>query len=81
MSKVRFAYSFSDCHLFSSWDRSLLKVWTSYVKDQGRFVTMTVSQAQAGYDPAIYVLYTQAALSGAWRDVNILSRGVNRRVR
>jgi hypothetical protein len=81
VAKVRFAYCFADCHLFSSWDRSLLKVWTSYVRDQGRFVSMTVSQATSGYEPAIYVMYTQAQFAGTWRDLNILSRGVNRRVR
>ncbi|MFT3713231.1 MAG: carboxypeptidase regulatory-like domain-containing protein [Archangium sp.] len=81
VAKLRFAYCFSDCHLFSRWDRSLLKVWTSYVRDQGRYVDMTVSQASPGYDPAIYVLYTEASLGGLYRDVKVLTRGVHRRTR
>ncbi|MBL8912879.1 MAG: hypothetical protein JNM17_19455, partial [Archangium sp.] len=81
VTKLRFAYCFADCHLFSRWDRSVLKVWTTYVRDQGRFVDMTISQNSPGYDPAIYVLYTEAANMGLYRDVKILSRGVHRRTR
>jgi hypothetical protein len=79
-AKLRFAYCFADCHLFSSWDRSLIKVWTSFVSNQGRFAGMTVAQtSSAAFDPAVYVLYQE--VQGTTRYFKVLSRGVHRRTR